>query len=324
MGHDGQSAPASPNWLGRALPVVGPLAGTSLLGLAAAAGAAYIVQQLTEAGEPDRRSRHGFTPWEFGVPFEDVAFPAVDGALLRGWWLACPESRRVIIALHGYRGRRADLLGVSSALWRAGYNVLQFDFRGHGDSDGRRVTLGHAETQDLRSALAWVQRRAPGGWVGVLGYSMGGTVALLGAADELAIRAVATDGAFCRQEERIRATWRRRMHLPPTPFVELAERVVERRHGFRFRDVDALATVGRIAPRPLLLIHAADDTVVPVEDVHRLAAAAGAAAEVWVIPGVAHCCGYFADRAAYCARLVAFFDRTAAREVAPSVAVASA
>jgi fermentation-respiration switch protein FrsA (DUF1100 family) len=298
-------------------PAVGTLTGTGLAGLTLGAlvtAAGYIVQQLTESPAP-RRVQLGLTPWELGIPFEEVCFPAEDGATLRGWLLTRPESDRVVVGLHGYRGRRSDLLGVAASLWRGGYNVLLFDYRGHGESDGERVTLGYAETRDFRAALAWLRGRLPAAWIGVLGYSMGGAVALLGAAGEPAVRAIVTDCAFCRQEELIRAEWRRRLRLPSTPAVELAERLLQRLHGFRFRDVDALAVVGRIAPRPLLLIHAEDDAIVPVGDVHRLYAAAGEGKDLWLIPDVAHCCGYFADRAGYCARVVDFFDRAAGGRV---------
>jgi dipeptidyl aminopeptidase/acylaminoacyl peptidase len=291
-----------------------PLTGTGLASLtigALMASAGYIVQQLTDAPPRQRRLQVGLTPWELGIPFEEVCFPAEDGSTLRGWLLTRPESARVIVGLHGYRGRRSDLLGVAAALWRGGYQVLLFDCRGHGDSDGQRVTLGYAETRDFHAALAWLRRRLPGAWIGVLGYSMGGAVALLGAAGAPDVRAVATDCAFCRQEELIRAEWQRRLHLPATPVVELAEQLLLRLHGFRYRDVDPLAVVGRLAPRPLLLIHSAADTVVPVGDAYRLYEAAGEGKELWIIDGVPHCCGYFADRAGYCARLLAFFDRAA-------------
>ena len=277
-------------------------------------GAGYIVQQMTEAPARERRLEFGFTPWELGVPFEEVSFPADDGATLRGWLLTRPESRRAIVGLSGYRGRRSNLLGVGSALWRAGYNVLLFDYRGHGESDGQRVTLGYAETRDFLAALRWLRARLPAAWIGALGYSMGGTVALLGAAADAAVRAVVTDCAFCRQEELIRAEWRRRVRLPSTPIVELAERLIQRSFGFSYRDVDTLAVVGQIAPRPLLLIHAEADTVVPVQDAYRLHEAAGAGAERWIVPEASHCCAYFLDREAYCARVIEFFDRAAERD----------
>ncbi len=295
---------------------LGPmLAATGLAGVATgviAATSAYVVQQLT--GVPAMRAglRLEFSPWEMGVPYEDIAFPADDGSILRGWFLPRPESNRVLVGLSGYRGQRADLLGIGTALWRAGYGVLLFDYRGHGDSDGRRVTLGYDETNDLRAALHWLRARQPGAWIGVVGYSMGGAVAIMGAAVEPDVRAVVADCAFCCQEEMIRLEWRRRFRwLPSSPVIEMADAVMPRLHGYHFRDVQPLALVDRIAPRPLLLIHAAADTIVPVSDAYRLYAAAGEPKELWVLPDVPHCGAYFFDRVAYCARVIDFFDRAA-------------
>jgi dipeptidyl aminopeptidase/acylaminoacyl peptidase len=295
-----------------------PLTATGLAGVtlgAILAGAGYVMEQLTAAPPAARRRHFDFTPWEMGATYEEVQFPAEDGAVLRGWLLTRPESGRAVVGLAGYRGRRPDLLGISSGLWRAGYNVLLFDYRGHGDSDGHRVTLGYAETSDFRAALAWLRARLPGAWLGAIGYSMGGAVALLGAADEPAVRAVVTDCAFCRQEEVIRIEWRRRMGLlPASPVLEVAGHLLSRRLGFHYGDVEPLAAVGRLAPRPLLLIHSGDDRVVPVGDVERLYAAAGEPKELWIVPGEPHCGAYFADRVAYTERVIAFFNRAAERD----------
>lgn len=296
-------------WLGPALAATG-LAGVTTGVIAASS--TYVVQQLT--GIPPVRDglRMCFTPWEMGVPYEHVSFPAEDGCTLRGWLLARPESHHFIVGLGGYRAHCADLLGVSTALWRAGYNVLLFDYRGHGDSDGRRVTLGHDETSDLHMALGWLRARHPEAWIGLLGYSMGGAVAILGGAAEPAVRAVVTDCAFCYQEEMIRLEWRRRFPLVPSwPVVDIVGALLPRLHGFHFRDVAPLAAVGRIAPRPLLLIHAREDGVVPIGDAYRLYEAAGEPKELWIVPGVPHCGAYFLDRAAYTARVIDFFDRAA-------------
>ena len=65
-----------------------------------------------------------FTPFEFGIPYDAVAVPGADGVKLPGWWLYRGESSRVVIICIGYRGRRADMLGVAAALWRDGNNVL--------------------------------------------------------------------------------------------------------------------------------------------------------------------------------------------------------
>lgn len=291
-----------------------PLMAASLASLAAGAilaGAGYATQQLT-AVAPRLTPDYDFSPWEMGVSFEEVSFSAVDGAQLRGWFLTRPESRRVIVGLGGYRSRRPELLGIGTALWRAGYNVLLFDYRGHGESEGRRVTLGHQETSDFRSALTWLRGRLPGAWIGTIGYSMGGAVALLGTAAEPDIRAVVTDCAFSSQQSVIRLAWRRRTRLPDRPFIDVANLLVGRFHGFRFEEVEPIAVIEKIAPRPLLLIHSIPDRTVPVEHGQRLFAAAGEPKQLWLIPDQPHCGAYFADRIGYTRRVIEFFDAAAA------------
>jgi fermentation-respiration switch protein FrsA (DUF1100 family) len=134
------------------------------------------------------------------------------------------------------------------------------------------------------------------------------------AAGDPDVRAVVTDCAFCRQEEVVRLAWRRRMRLPSAPVVDVAGQLLPRLHGYGFRDVEPLAVVGQIAPRPLLLIHAGADTIVPVRDAHRLFAVAGEPKSLWIVPDQQHVTGYFADRVAYCERVVAFFDQAAKRD----------
>jgi pimeloyl-ACP methyl ester carboxylesterase len=161
-----QNGERGQNW-----PVL-PLAVTGVASLALGAvlaGANYTIQTLT--GVPSTSpstgvlpQQCGFTPWELGLPSEDVTIPADDGTPLRGWLLPRPTSRRVVVALTGYRARRSDLLGIAAALWRADYQVLLFDYRGHGESPGRRVTLGYDEASDVRAALGWLswwQRATP-------------------------------------------------------------------------------------------------------------------------------------------------------------------
>ena len=99
-----------------------------------------------EISGPQRPTLHyGFTPFEVGVPAEDVTFTSTDGARLAGWWLDQPGSERVVIVCHGHRGSKAEMLGIGPGLWRAGNTVLLFDFRGNGDSSDGLQSLAHHE-----------------------------------------------------------------------------------------------------------------------------------------------------------------------------------
>ena len=300
------------------------LLGAAALGAAGGAlwlAAERVVSAMTAPTPPAREPGRGFSPFETGVRYEDVRIPAEDGSRLPGWlFLAAPDAP-AILACGGYRGRRADLLGISSALWRAGFNVLLFDYRGHGergpDDAPSPVTLGYRELADARAALAFLRARRPEAALGVIGFSMGAAVALMVAAREPDVRAVIADSPFTSQRDIVRYRLRRAARRAASPLtrplgdaiVWLADRRLRRRLGFGFAEVQPLRDVSRLT-QPLLLIHGEADREVPVEHSRRLARAAreaGVPLETWFVPGSAHCEAYFLDRPTYCERAAAFF-----------------
>lgn len=305
MGQAGPGPVARRRWARGALVASGGLLSVTL------ATAAYVVEQFTHASAPLAED-YGFSPFEVGVDWEDVRFPTSDGQALTGWWFIRPESEKVVICLYGFRRRKADLLGIGSALWRAGNNVLLFDYRGHGEHVGTPISLGYREVDDALAAIAYVRERLPAARIGLMGYSMGASVAIMAAAREPRVLAVAADSPFAAQRNAVGRQMRRafRTALPDKPVLFLADQLLAWRHGYRFRDVEPLREVLKIAPRPLLIINGTADQMMGVEEAHALYAAAGQPKEQWELEGVGHCGAYFEDRAAYVERVARFFART--------------
>lgn len=278
---------------------------TAALGLAS-----YVTGVLNK---PNRQTGEGhtFSPWEVQVPYEPVEFQTADGITLRGWWFP-RASDRVVIGLTGHRGAKQDLLGIGSSLWRAGNTVLLFDFRACGESDRAPLSLAHFELSDVRAAIAYVRARVPNAHIALVGYSMGASLAILAAAEDSSIDAVVADSPFATVSDLV-ATAYRRHRLPVRPLVALTDALNRWRYGYRFTTVRPLDAVSAIAPRPLMLIHGAADSVIPVQHAHDLAAAAGDAA-LWILPGIRHCGAYFADREEYVRRVAAFVDHAFSQE----------
>jgi uncharacterized protein len=307
------------------------LTGTTLAAggaAAAAVGAAvYVTAAITRPGRPAPSDEFTFSPFEMAIPYEDVTFmPESGDHHVRGWWLPRAESPRVIIACTGYRAKRADLLGIASALWRAGNNVLLFDFHGHGASLGAPVTLGYRELNDFLGALDYAMRRVHGAQVGVIGYSMGAAVAIMGTARRAEVRALVADSSFATHADEVRFSIAHAMHVP-APFVplvaSLTDPILQWRAGYRHADVEPLREIERIAPRPLMIIHSTADAIIPVEDAYRLYEAAGEPKELWIDDGVSHCGVYFLDRERYCRRIAGFFaEHLGDGEPAPTYAAA--
>lgn len=273
----------------------------------------YVATAVTRPGRRTPTDDYTFTPFELGVPFEDVTFlPEQGDHYVQGWWLPRPESRRVIVACTGYRAKRADLLGISSALWRMGNNVLLFDFHGHGAGIGASVTLGYREVNDFLGALDYARRRVRGARIGVIGFSMGAAIAIMGSVRRPEVRALVADSSFATHEDEIRFSIAQVMHIP-RPLIGAVARVADEflywRAGYRHRDVQPLREIANIAPRPILLIHCTADDTISVDDAYRLFDAAGEPKELWVGDGASHCGVYFIDREAYCRRIGAYFEK---------------
>lgn len=291
------------------------------LALAAGAGAAavvatgagvgyYVAHTLTAPRRPGPMDDYVMTPFETGVPWEDIHIPTErEDRTLDGWWFPRPETDQVIIGLTGYRGAKSELIGIGSALWRAGFNVLLFDYHGHGAGRGAPITLAYRELHDVYAALDYTLGRIPGAHVGVIGFSMGAALAILSTASRPEIRAVVADSPFATHADVVSHNIARTIRLPGEPFLLTADYFLARLAGYRSRDVAPLRVVDQIAPRPLLLIHGTADQTIPASHTQQLYDAAGGPKELWLAAGAGHCGAYFLDRPGYCQRVATFFAR---------------
>jgi uncharacterized protein len=253
---------------------------------------------------PGPREDKFVTPWELGIPYEDVAFGTEDGLLLRGWWLPAPQAKRTVITHHGHRGARHHCVGIAAALWRRGANVLLFDHRGRGSSEGAFMSLGYFETLDAFAAVGYALSRAPESPVGLIGYSMGAAVALMAIARDERVGAVVADSPFVSERGLIEALLRKQIGPLHPPVVALTERLLPYDPG----KVAPLREVAKIAPRASLFIHGLLDETCDPNDSLRLYEAAADPKELWLLEEAGHCGAYFADREAYCERVGSFFN----------------
>jgi len=290
--------------------LLGGLGGSvGILGVLFAVGL-YIVETLTR---PKRITNfidlYTFTPFEMGLPAEEVTFAPRHGSyLVSGWYVPHPQATTTIIICPGYRGKRADVLGISTQLWKAGHNILAFEYYGHGTVVGKPVTLGYREINDFLGAVDYARQRAPETRLGALGYSMGAAVAVMATARTPEIEALVADSPFATHKSVVDYAVRRALHLPFILFDWVTDLLLWWRAGYHFNQVEPLRDIGRIAPRPVLLIHGGQDTVVDPRDAYLLYAAAGEPKELWFLPDVDHCGVYFADRVAYVKKVVDFFE----------------
>src|SRR3954468_19313439 len=211
----------------------------------------------------------GETPAAVGVEFRELRFATEDGERLHAWWVpaAVPSAGHVLLC-HGNAGNIADRVPHAALLSAAGLDVLLFDYRGYGRSRGRPSE--HGTHRDARAALGTLHQQPGVDASRVLypGESPGGAVALA-LALERPPAGLILQSAFTSVRDLAR------LHYPLIPRVLVPDAYPSLR---RTRELRA----------PLLVLHGADDRIVPLMDGQALFDAAPGPKRIEVFAGVAH------------------------------------
>ena len=254
------------------------------------------------------------SPKDYHLNFESATFPSAEDHLqLKGWFIPAP-SKRMLIFVHG-KGHHRDAsdiqsLSLAARLNKMGFNILMFDLRGYGESQGERFSLGFYEPRDVRGAVDYAMARgfAPDD-IGVIGWSMGAATALISTARDTRIAAVVADSGYADLAELLSAEVPKRSGLPPifTPGILLMAKAM---YGIDVSDIRPIDAIKRIAPRHILIIHTAQDPLIPVKNAFRLYAALPDKMKnyLWVVPGTAHVSAYKDYQVEYARRIDQFFS----------------
>jgi dipeptidyl aminopeptidase/acylaminoacyl peptidase len=196
------------------------------------------------------------------------------------------EPKPTVLLLHGCPGLEKNL-DLAVRLRDQGWNSLLFHYRGCWGSAGRYDL--RTVPRDVTAAVDYLAGcpRVDSGRIAVLGHSMGGWAALVTAAAEPRLRAVAVYGAAARlgnnlprSPEFIAEEFTRFLATTPEEFAWQAAVVTEQ--------TDALAAAAAIGPRPLLVVHGTADRWVPVAQARELRERAGPSCRYVEVEGADH------------------------------------
>ena len=230
-------------------------------------------------------------PPDLGMAFEEVRFPARGEPRmnLTGWFFPIENNQGTVLACHGVGANRADILGIVSILQDAGFQVLCFDFRGHGESDGHTITYGFRERQDVLGAWDHLMTRHdvdPDRIYG-FGLSMGASSLLMALAELPNMKAVVADSAFSSLDQMVRHQYR----FVPEPLTEAPVALTRIMGwldaGLRVEQADAVAAI-RGLQVPIFFIHGLDDATIPPDCTRILFDGYGGPKKLRLEPGAGH------------------------------------
>ena len=236
-------------------------------------------------------------------PPEEVWLPTEDGIAIRIWYYPS-KNGAAILAFGGITGSLGHSLPPTESLIQAGFGVVQVDSRACAHPSAP-VTLGANELYDAEAALTFLLARPEvnANQIGAMGFSMGGATAIRLAARHAEIQATLRDGGFAQQAD---------LFTPSegaSPFQAgfryLLGAIFRLRTSIDPQEVDLLAEIPRLSPRPVYLIYGeleAQPGLVQFQTARE-------PKTLWIVPGGAHGRNHLVAPDEYTQRVVCFFSQ---------------
>ena len=221
-------------------------------------------------------------PLVLKLDYVNASFTAADRTLVAGWWMPARSrppgindeaagqwGRRTVLLCHGVGAGKEHMLGLAWLLANRGYNVMAFDFRGHGGTGGNFISYGDRERYEVLAALTWVKANHPGQAERVFGLGMNmGAAALLMAAGEPGgeqLDALVLYEPYARFQSLASNTARRVLPVGVSWLFERISLPIASLHaGSNLMSFSPAGNADRLWPRPVLVIHGRGETFVPV------------------------------------------------------------
>jgi pimeloyl-ACP methyl ester carboxylesterase len=241
------------------------------------------------------------TPGSLGLPGEQVWLESVNGTRLHGWFIPVDGDAPAVVVLHGWGGNASLMLPLAPYLHRAGFHALFLDARNHGISEHDSFASMPRFAEDLEVAADWLRVHRHVTSLGVIGHSVGAGAAILSASRSGRFQAVVAVSSFAHPGEMMREQMKSIPRIALTLILGFMQRLI----GHQF---DEFAPRNRIplVSAPVMLVHGDADPVVPIDNLHELAAA-HPGAELLVVPEGGH--SDLAPFEPYVGDITSFLDR---------------
>ena len=242
------------------------------------------------------------------MPHDRLTLLSADGVRLSARYYPNGDSKNIAVTVHGWRSAPWwDYGGTFEMLYRNGYAVLAVSQRALFESEGRYVTYGVREKEDIAGWIDLLLKRYGSDRnIALCGVSMGAATVLMASGNALPeqVKCIVSDCSYTNAAALFRHTskgW-----LPVSRLT--VDLVVRARCGVSYFKADAVKAVMQ-SHTPTLFIHGDADEVVPYDMMGKLYAACAAPKEQWTVSGAQHGEAYATDPDGYAQRVLPFLAR---------------
>jgi pimeloyl-ACP methyl ester carboxylesterase len=238
------------------------------------------IQFFTSIHPP--RYRDPAVPSDYGLQYENVSFKTRDNITINAWLIPSKKANGTIIIGHGYPFNKGNILPVAIYLYPT-YNLLFYDHRYFGESEGKITTVGIKETEDVKAAVKFVKekygQKHP---ISMYGFSLSASAMLL---SKETVKAVIADSPYADLGRMVKHIY---WIFGPLkyPFVVTTNLFARLFFGIYPKDVSPAQAI-KNSTVPIFVIHGEKDSQIPVENAYVLKES-NPGIELWIVPGADH------------------------------------
>ncbi|MEF2965911.1 alpha/beta fold hydrolase [Paenibacillus sp. M1] len=257
-----------------------------------------------------KRVKYDIAPGRIPMRVEKFEFMASDGVVLKGIdYIPCSENKiGTLLACHYLGGSKESIIPTVEGLLKAGFRILSFDYRNHGES-GEERKIRFCLEDDFYCFYEACRKRGITESVGVIGFSMGATPSLLGLARYPDIKAAVIDSGplidvkayflYVLENERVKNPlvrfWFLYLYLIRAGFCNMAKHTL-----FMMR---------RIRSKPVLFIHGGRDHIIPIGNAVKAGQCLHPSFyKIWEIPEARHLTNFYVRKEEYQQKVADFFQ----------------
>ena len=222
------------------------------------------------------------TPKDYDIDYRDISITTSDKIIIKGWLIKSDKANGTIIIGHGYPFDKGNILPIARFLY-PDYNLLFYDHRYFGESEGKITTAGLKEVEDVKSVIKFVKEEfGEDEQIALYGFSLSASAMLM---TNQKVNAIIADSAYANLENMVKQIYS--IFGPfKFPFVKITEMLSKIFFGkYPYEVSPALAI--KNSKVAILVIHGEKDSQIPVENAYALKKS-NPNIELWIVEGADH------------------------------------
>lgn len=169
-----------------------------------------------------------------------------------------------VILVHGFASSHIAMINRGKKLYDAGFNILLVDLRGHGNSDGKYITMGIKDCHDVVRWSKYIVKKEHAKSIGLFGISMGAATVMMASGLDVPrqVKYIIEDCGYSNVWDELKYQLNNLYHLPAFPFLNVCNLYSKILAKFDFKEYSPTKALSKTY-LPILMIHGTNDTFVP-------------------------------------------------------------